>query len=234
MNEERIQALETEVSRLNQIITVLLKQNAFLEKENAALRSYIGKSEATISNEKTGAPHFLSEISHPKTEIGNKEAEMPNDNNFYGNKEKEIPTSKTFIGNSELGMPYVSIGVGNKEAEMPFPKTGIGKTEETKPLPATLQTHSQNKSRLATKLNASGFTHVEGSTLLNSALLLITFYNKSNSARPHLCSITGLSKGGLSKLIMSLKKRGYITRTGLQTFTLTPYALQLMQQCGLE
>lgn len=33
MNEERIQALETEVGRLNQIINVLLKQNALLEKE---------------------------------------------------------------------------------------------------------------------------------------------------------------------------------------------------------
>lgn len=125
---------------------------------------------------------------------------MPNDNNFYGNTEKEMPTSKTFIGNSELGMPYETIGVGNKEAEMPISKNGIGKTEEIKPLPATLQTHSQNKSRLATKLNASGFTHVENSTLLNSALLLITFYNKSNSARPHLCSITGLSKGGFQSL----------------------------------
>lgn len=234
MNEERIQALETEVSRLNQIINVLLKQTTLLEKENAALRSYIGNNEGTVSNEKTGARHFLSEIPYPKTDIGNTEFEMPNDNIFYGNKEKEMPASKTYLGNSELGMPYVSIGVGNKEAEMAFSKTHVGKTEEIKPLPATLQTHSQNRSRLATLLSASGFIRVENSTLLNSALLLITFYNKSNSARPHLCSITGLSKGGLSKLIMSLKKRGYITRTGLQTFTLTPYALQLMQQCGLE
>lgn len=234
MNEERIQALETEVGRLNQIINVLLKQNALLEQENTALRNYIGKSEATISNDKTGSGHFLSGISHPKTEIGNKGEEMSHDNNSYGNKEKEIPYPKTFIGNSEFGMSYSKNNIGNKEAETAHSKTGIGKTEELKPLPTTLQTHSQNKSRLATKLSASGFTHVENSTLLNSALLLITFYNKSNSARPHLCSITGLSKGGISKLIMSLKKRGYITRTGLQTFTLTPYALQLMQQCGLE
>jgi hypothetical protein len=45
-----------------------------------------------------------------------------------------------------------------------------------------------------------------------------------------LGKLTGLSEGGVGKMIMSFKKRGLIHRTGYQQFALSPKAEQLMKK----
>jgi hypothetical protein len=234
MNEERIQALETEVGRLNQIITVLLKQNAALEQEKEALVKFIGKNNSSFSFDKIREALPQLYYSYNNLFYGKTQQSDSNDKTVYGKEELFNSIDKTLQGNEQSFDSNNKTILGKTQPFNSQEKTIQGNTEQLKPLPQILQTTSPNIFKLAAKLKAEGWRHVEMSTLRNVAALLIHFYNKSHSASPQLRKLTGLSKGGLAKLMMSLKKRGFTQRTALQSFALTPHALRLMQEAGLE
>ncbi len=234
MNEERIQALETEVGRLNQIINVLLKQNALLEHEKEALINFIGKNNASFSFDKIRDVLPQLFYSYENLCYGKTQPFNSNDKTVVGNKQEIKPIDKNVQGKEQLFDSNNKTIQGKTQLSEPLSKTIEGITGQLKPLPPILQTSSPNIFKLAAKLKAEGWRHVEMSTLRNVAALFIHFYNKSHSASPQLRKLTGLSKGGLAKLMMSLKKRGFTQRTGLQSFVLTPHALRLMQEAGLE
>jgi hypothetical protein len=65
----------------------------------------------------------------------------------------------------------------------------------------------------------------------NIVKMLIHFHNKGRGDYPELRKLTGLSEGGVGKMIMSLKKRGLIQRTGYQQFGLTVKTTEFLQKC---
>ncbi len=54
-------------------------------------------------------------------------------------------------------------------------------------------------------------------------------YNGGDCGYPALKRVTGLSTSGLGKMLMRLKKRGVLIRTGLQKLELTPSTIQLLE-----
>ena len=54
-------------------------------------------------------------------------------------------------------------------------------------------------------------------------------YNGGDCGYPTLKRVTGLSTSGLGKMLIRLKKRGVLIRTGLQKLELTPSTIQLLE-----
>jgi hypothetical protein len=91
----------------------------------------------------------------------------------------------------------------------------------------------QHVSRVADKLfNRPGYKIKKGGRR-NAVKLLIHFYHGNSGDYPTLMRLTGLSYFGLGKTITSLKKRGWIVRSGWQQFALTDAARKMVEEgCG--
>lgn len=248
MNEEKVTALETELSRQHQIVSVLLKHNAQLELEKEALLFFIEQTHITLPYRhiREALPELIS--SYAKTRMGKNELldslpknRIGKNEPFDSHPEKGIGIDEQLDSNPKIGIgikesidSHPTIGTGKKELSDAYPKTGIGKNEPLPPLPATIQPTPHNTAHIADKLQQAGWRYVQWSTLLNVAKLFIHIYNKNNSASTQLCKLTGLSAGGLAKLMMAIRKRGYLQRTGKQSYVLTLQALNLLQQAGVH
>jgi len=71
-------------------------------------------------------------------------------------------------------------------------------------------------------------------TYVRFAKIILHTYNGGSCTHKELKKLTGLSEGGIAKTIMSMKKRGLITRQKFQLFTPTEYCKQLMMEAGLK
>lgn len=180
---------------------------ALLEKENARLNLII---EALVfENQALKRGYSVSEKGNGIT------------NNGYSVTEKDNGITNDGYSVSEKGNGITNVG-------SPVSEKGNGITELLRSLPEKVDPASGVVYRLNQKLRAMEKGKVKRSGSLNSAKLLIHFHNKSNSDHPTLRKLTGLSEGGLGKMIMSLTKRGLIVRDGWQKFALTASAKKLL------
>ncbi len=207
MSEAEIADLKKEAGRLNQIISILLKQNELLENEISYLKTGGASPGFSISNEKkmVGVPDF-----------GNS-----NEKIWVGNTESWNPDNKMLVGNTEAGNSNDKITVGNTEVWNSDPKIRVGIPEEKTAHSNIIAPVPNYNWAFAARLRKNGFLTVNGKGLRNIGTLLIHFYNKGRGDYPTLRKITGLSKGGLAKTIMSLKKRGVIHRTAYKEYALS-------------
>ncbi len=214
MSEAKIAALEKEIARLNLIIEALVFENAALkrgysisEKGNAS--EEFGYSITEKGNGITDNGYSVSEKDNGITEFGYSFIEKGN-----GITDNGYSVSEKSNGITEFGRPVSEKGNG-------IPNVG-------RPLPEKIDPASGAVYKVNQKLRAMEKGKVKRSGSINSAKLLIHFHNKSNSDHPTLRKLTGLSEGGLGKMIMSLTKRGLIVRDGWQKFALTASAKKLL------
>lgn len=214
MTEDKTTLLEKEITRLNLIIEALVFENQALK------RGY------SISEAGNAPPN----LSYSVSEKGNG---IPNDSYSIAEKVNGTPNNNYSVTEKGNGIPNSSYSIAEKgngitDVRSPIVEKGNGITDLGRPLPEKIDPASGVVYRINQKLRAMEKGKVKRSGSINSAKLLIHFHNKSNSDHPTLRKLTGLSEGGLGKMIMSLTKRGLIVRDGWQKFALTASARKLM------
>ncbi len=220
MAEEETIALKKEMERLNRVIDSLVSFNNRLTAENAYLKSLLSPQNSgyTTHNSNNG-------ISKPS------DANV----NFNDGITKHTYTiDKIYNGitNNSGSTESFDNGITNRSYSTPKSEDGISKpsdgtasfeggiTTNTAALPATISLTPEHTQRLAGNLKGLGFVRLSTRTLLSVAKILLHLYNNGDGGNETFRNITGLSKGGQAKLIVSLKKRGVITRTGYRQFRL--------------
>lgn len=214
MTDDKTALLEKEIARLNLIIEALIFENAALK------RGY------SVSETNNAPPN----LSYSVNEKGNG---IPNNSYSITEKDNGIPSNSSSVNEKGNGIPNSSYSITEKGNGIPNVSYSVdendnGITDVGRPLPEKIDPASGIVYKLNQKLRAMDKGKVKRSGSINSAKLLIHFHNISNSDHPTLRKLTGLSEGGLGKLIMSLKKRGLIVRDGWQKFALTASAKKLV------
>ncbi len=202
MENALIARLQADIAYLNQILKVLIVENAEIKAEIAHLKSWVGIPEA--------------EIAHPKSYIGNTEAENAHPKSYMGNTEAEIAHPKSYMGNTE--------------AENAYPKSYMGNTEAETTLPEIITEASGIKIKLMQCLISQKAAGGNRQAINATAQLIIHIYNKKPCSYAALQKITSLSQFGIAKRIRAMKKEGFIINNGYQNFALTAKALQLLRQ----
>lgn len=220
MLEQEIAALKTENARLNQIITVLLEQNQYLKRGIAVAEKESGQTEPNISSVKN---------SNGNSELDNSIAE-----NSTGKPEVTNSIAENRNGKTDNGIAIAENSKGITNVGNPISETGNGKTEVLKPLPVFVPLSDGNITRVYSFLKNNGFNKVRFDAIVNAAKLLIHFHNKGGGGYPELLKLTGLSRHGLGKYLMSLKKRGLIMRDGWQKFKPTAMGTSVLQRAGVK
>lgn len=85
-------------------------------------------------------------------------------------------------------------------------------SQETYRLPVRLEASGQNIRDLATTLMKAGIGNGKRSTARTAAALLIHFYNEQLGEYKHLKRLTSYSDGGLGKMLMMLRRKGYLIK----------------------
>jgi hypothetical protein len=93
---------------------------------------------------------------------------------------------------------------------------------------------TQNVSLLSTQLSIARFGGGKYDTTVVAAKLLLYFYNQEPGEYKHLLRLTAYSQGGLAKLMMNLRKKGYLIKCGFQQHAVTGMACELMQKAGCK
>jgi len=214
MTDIEISLLKNEIARQNRIIEALLLHNEQLRVEIAALRS--GNSPENSSYSVSETEKGITTESNAVTEIGN-----GINKHSYSVTEKAKGINTDSYSVSEKGM-------GITTGRNAVPEKGNGITTVGSPVPEKVEPTTGNILRINAKFRDMKGGKVKRSGSRNSAKLLIHFHNGNGGSYTELKKVTGLSEGGVGKLIMSLKKRGLIVSSGWQRFALTAAGRQLL------
>lgn len=215
MNENENAELRKEISRQNQIIAGLLKLNEVLENEIANLKTSKSISPTTFSD-----PIFMD---------GNNRTENADHNIENGINTKNNADQINMVRKSDTENSYHKMLDGINSGANPPSKTEVGISTVTNGHFTLIPIDGPTVSTLSAKLKRAGFLTVNSDGLRTAASLLLHFYNKGRGDYRTLRKLTGLSTDGLAKTIMALKKRGAITRTAYQEFTVSASLSQLIQ-----
>ena len=85
-------------------------------------------------------------------------------------------------------------------------------SQETYRLPVRLEASGQNTSGLATILMQAGVGNGKRSTARTAAALIIHFYIEQPGEYKHLKRLVSYSDGGLAKMLMMLRRKGYLIK----------------------
>lgn len=234
MLEEENAALKTEIARLNRVIDSLVSYNNRLTAENAYLRSLTAsenlsyttlKTEDGITKRSAGTESFDNGITNSgysihKTENGITERSAGSDSFDNGITKRSGSTE-----GSDDGITKHSAGTEGSDS---------GISTNSAALPATIALTPEHAQRLAGNLKSLGFVRLSARTLLSVAKIMLHLYNNGDGGHETFRKTTGLSKGGQAKLIISLKKRGVITRTGYRQFQLPAHVRQIVGRLFAE
>ncbi len=216
MLEQDSSHLKNEISRLNGIIDVLLSQNRDLSADIAHLKS--GNS-------------LTQEISsYDKSEKGRNDAFSSDDKIMKGSSDLFSSTEKNVDGINDANTSYQKNEKGISQLISSNDKIEIGINESSYALPAFVEPSPQVVGRLSNALKASGLKKVKRTGLRNMALVLLQAHNKQSCSHRELRKLTGLSEGGIAKLIMSMKKRGMIHREGYGRFAISASTREMMER----
>jgi len=217
MSEQEITLLRKENARLNRIIEALLTANEALRREISVLKTGNAPPEFGYS---------VAENSNGLTELGSSIAENSNGITGFGSSVAENSN-----GITEPGLSVVENGNGITGFGSSIAENSNGITEVLAPLPEKIEATSFFIYVVRDNLRTGAYAKAKDSGLESHAKMLIHFHNKGGGSHPELRKLTGLSRGGLSKSVTALTKRGLIVRDGFQRFVLTPQAKEFLKYC---
>ncbi len=201
------------------IIEALVTENRLLKAEIANLRRRIGQNMDTSSTAKseTGSENDFSSTdqSNNGTKINfssTTESKSGLTNDFSSTVGNEIGSENDFSSTLKNVNGLTSVTSST-------PKNESGLSTPVLALPEYISPELHHK--VANVVSASGFSNMRRRYFINAAKLLIHFHNNSPSAYGALCKLTGLSHGGLSKNLTSLRKKGLIKNVGFQRYAPT-------------
>jgi biotin operon repressor len=228
MPETEISILKNEIARQNRIIEALLTHNEQLRAENANLKNETSPEHGSYS---------VSEIEKSPIDgsysITEKGKGIPTGSNAVPEKEKGMPADSNSVSEIRNGIPTENYSILEKMNGMPISsnavsKTGNGINTGSNSIPEKVEPSTGNILRVNANFRAIKGGKMKRSGSKNIAKLLIHIHNGNSGSYPELRKATGLSEGGVGKLVMSLKKRGLIVSSGWQRFSLTDAGRQLL------
>lgn len=230
MSQEKTSHLRAEIARLNKIINVLLEQNDAIK---AAYSQLLLSLEANNPNERKTYTHLglsTPTKSQVSTHLGlntSAQSQAPTD---LGINQAAQSQSSTDLGMNTATQSQPPTDLGLSRPLQPESPTPLPLKQQTTTLPEQIVPSNTLFASVAQKLEAAGFTHVKSSTRQTAAQLFIHFHNGGNADYAGLQQLTGYSAGGLSKLLATLRKRGFIQRTGYGKYGLTEKGKQILAQ----
>lgn len=229
MSEDKNPYLNSEIARLNRIIEALLNQVEDLRQQNTYLKHC-----------NASGKHFYTHVNNENGIENNSDAnvtnEMGTENNFNTIHNFKVGIEKHFsaydknkIGNEIDSQSVHKSNIGSEINSANTPNFGGSAKNNTPVLPEKIEANPINASAMAGYMKQAGFVRVSREGILNSALLLLHFYNKGAGNHATLRAISGMSAGGLAKRMSSLRKRALIIRKSNKIVELTDSALQIIQ-----
>lgn len=215
MNETENDILKTEIARLNRIIEALLSHNEALRKE------------VSIRNLRDGNNETVSSIRNLID--GNNNANASIRDFRDGNNEVNNSIRNLMDGNMNTDGSIRNFRDGNNEADGSIRNLMDGNNEILQALPPIIELNGPIHLKLQQYMKRNSFHNSTDAGIRHSSVVLLHIHNNSHSSYTELRKFTGLSKGGLAKRMISLKKRGLIIRTGKQKYALTEQGLAILK-----
>ena len=220
MSEPNLQDLQAEVTSLKKIINVLIEQNDALKAENLRLKQQIELQKAidSTTSQHIGADSSIDSL--PLQQLGVKNAIDSLPSEQLGAKEAiDSTTSQELAANNSIDSEATSQSGMNRKTDL---------------LPAHVATTNENIYALAGKLYKAGIGAGRVKTAQIAAKLLIHFYNQQPGEYKYLLRLTSYSEGGLAKLLMKLRQKGYLIKSGFPQHTVADKGIKLMMEAGCK
>lgn len=234
MEEQDLPALQQENTMLRKIVSILLEQNEAIKAENRHLRQQTEAKQSIHSTSKEGIT--------PKHELHSPSGKAMTPNELLDSLSKEGVTlneeidsvSEKGTASNELIHSTSQEDVAPNQLPQSNGQEGRGMNVKLEPLPLKLALSNENIYPLASELLSAGFGGGKKDAALTAAKLLLHFYNEMPGEYSRLLNLTAYSQGGLAKLMMNLRRKGYLIKCGFQQHAVTGEAYKLMQQAGCK
>jgi len=217
--------LKSEITRLNNIITVLLDQISALKAENSALK--VGKG---IQNSNDTVPDYYNGIEDNSNTVATSEKGTQPELDTVPTFDKGTPSELSTIATSEKGTQpelntIATIGKGVKANFNTVAESGsaananLGNAAIN--LPAHIEPDSTNVVKLAKYLRSFLPDTRQRDARSSIARELLLLHNASRVTSHELRKAAGLSKPGFAKHLPKLRRRGFIMREPPLKYKLT-------------
>ena len=234
MSEPNLQDLQAEVTSLKKIINVLIEQNDALKAENLRLKQQIELQKAidSTTSQHIGADSSIDSL--PSEQLGAKEAIDSASSQDIGTNSAIHSTTPQQTETKEAIDSTTSQELAANNSIDSEATSQSGMNRKTDLLPAHVATTNENIYALAGKLYKAGIGAGRVKTAQIAAKLLIHFYNQQPGEYKYLLRLTSYSEGGLAKLLMKLRQKGYLIKSGFQQHTVADKGIKLMMEAGCK
>lgn len=230
MIEEETSHLRAEIARLNKIINVLLEQNDAIKATYSQLLLSLEANNPTDRKTYTHSGLNTPTQSQPQSNLGLNSPTQSQPSKDLGINQAAQSQPLTDLGMSIATQSQLPTDLGLSRPLHPESPTPLPLKQETATLPEQIVPSNTLFASVAQKLEAAGFTRVKSGTRQTAAQLFIHFHNGGSADYAGLQKLTGYSAGGLSKLLITLRKRGFIQRTGYGKYGLTEKGKEILAE----
>ena len=224
--------VEKQLARAEAIIEALITENGILKAKIAQLESLYGSATNSISTHKIEGGSETDFISTIKSEGGTETHSISINKSEGGTGTRSVSIPKSEGGTEILSVSTIKSEGGTEMHSVSTLNSGEGTAMFISELPNTLDPALYRT--VATALKQAGITGVPSSYLLCVAQLIIHFHNGSPSDYPTLLKLTSLSRGGLSKNMASMRKRGIIIKAGFQRYAITEWSRGILRKVVMK
>lgn len=234
MDDTLLQDLRNEIALLKKMLSVLMEQNDALKAENSRLQQLSETKTLTHSLPESQMTTKQSPHSLPETQMAAKQLTDSLSELHMTTKQSQHSLPETQMATKQLTDSLSQSPMASKQIlEQPAQQTQPA-DEVAASLPASLPLSGHNISILSSQLYHAKFGGWKNDTTLAAAKLLLHFYNQLPGDYPTLRKLTGYSEGGLGKLLMNLRQKGYLIKTGFQQHSLTGRSLEFIKKAGCK
>lgn len=230
MNDEETSHLKAEIARLNKIINVLLEQ--------------LDTIKANHSHERLRFDTNKTVDRQTDTQLGINTPLHPDTDTFMGINTPIHSHMDTYLGTNTPLQPDTDADSGintpihpDTRATLPLntlpqsnTRQGLPPQQQIEALPQQIIPSNTLFASVADKLKTAGFTRVKKGTRQTAAQLMIHFHNGGSGDYAGLQQLTKYSAGGLAKLLITLRKRGFIQRIAHGKYGLTEMGKSILAQ----
>ena len=218
--ETGITALHEEIERLNIIISALVEQNRQLKAEISSLKQIAGSTNTSVYSSAEIADGINTSLySFNKKDNGITASGYASDKISNGVNVAGYSIAENGTGINEISDAVIK----NQEGINKISNSSAEKSEGIKHVNIVFV-----KQALRSQLPARSYA-----TLDKAAKIIMLLYEDPKQSHKTLMRLTGLSRPGMAKHIMMLKRKGLVVRTAFQTYKLTQASLFIIKNAML-
>ena len=150
------------------------------------------------------------------------------------NTETSYTTSQAALSNIDKGYAAKQTALSNTETSYATSQAALSNTDKQYPpnsiVEPIIDVSMVNLAKFQGRIKQI-MLKCSNNSINSTSRILLELYKNPKQTHSNMIKLTGFSKGGLSKHITTLKKRGLIVRTAYQQYNLTSFTLQMMKEC---